>query len=592
VRLTYEHLLAGEGGRIDYVLPRSESLKRHAPWDITVDIQSAEPISTVYSPSHELITQRTSDRQVQVRLSEPARTQPGPFLLSYLIESDGVSASLFAYPDPQVGGGYFLLMAGLPASIADADRTVKREVTLVIDRSGSMAGEKMDQVRAAALQVIEGLADGEAFNIIDYSTTVSAFSARPVIKNRHTTLEARRYLALIRPTGGTNIHDGLLEALRQEPADGMLPIVLFLTDGLPTVGRTSEVAIRDMVSAANTHKRRIFTFGVGGDVNAPLLDRIADTSRGKTTYVLPGEDVELKVAQVFKRLSGPVLSDVQLSAHDPLHRHAMVPIGSLMPMLMPDLFEDDQLIVLGQYRYSGPITFRLTGDYFGRKRTFEFRFDTSGATTRNAFVPRLWATRQIAFLIDQIRQAGADTSAGATPLDDPRYRELTEEILRLSAEFGVLTEYTAFLATEGTDLSDWSANWRTMNVQLDRRAIGTRAGQAAVNQSMNWNFAKGQAQLNMGNAYFDEHLNRVEIATVQQVNDRAFFRQGNRWVDGRLVAKGEEAAPDIVIEFGSAAHQALLRQLISENRQGVLSLPGDIVIRLEGRNILVRNTGR
>ena len=178
---------------------------------------------------------------------------------------------------------------------------MQREVTLVIDRSGSMAGPKMDQVRAAALQVIEGLADGESFNIIDYATTVERFATKPVVKNRETVLKARRYLANLRPTGGTNIHDALVEALGQPATKGALPIVLFLTDGLPTIGNTSEVAIRTVVQKGNPHKRRLFTFGVGADVNVPLLDRVAETTRATATYVLPKEDVEVKVGRVFQK---------------------------------------------------------------------------------------------------------------------------------------------------------------------------------------------------------------------------------------------------------------------------------------------------
>ena len=294
---------------------------------------------------------------------------------------------------------------------------------------------------------------------------------------RHCTYVVR-YLAAIRPSGGTNIHDALVEALRPEPRRGMLPMVLFLTDGLPTVGRTGERTIRDMVERGNAHHRRIFTFGVGEDVNAPLLDRLAELTRGTSTYVLPGEDVELKVAGVFKRLSGPVLADVTLTARDATGRTAMIPVEDVIPATMPDLFEDDQLIVLGRYRWDGPITFRIAGNYLGRKRTFEFTFDMQGAaTTRNAFVPRLWASRRIGELIDQIRQIGAPGSGPGSgtfdPFHDPRTRELAEAVLQLSTEWGILTEYTAFLATEGTDLSDWDNMRRVAGGNLRSRAIGS-----------------------------------------------------------------------------------------------------------------------
>lgn len=599
VRLSYDNLLSADGNRVDYVLPRSESLERRTPWRVSIDIQAKHPISTVYSPTHEVITTRHAPQHVSIKLDEKSTLDPGPFLMSYLMEHNGVSASLFAYPDPKVGGGYFLLMAGLPASIADQPNPVKREVTIVIDRSGSMAGAKMDQARAAALQVIEGLAEGESFNIIDYSTTVASFAAKPVIKDKQSRIDARHYIEAIRPGGGTNIHDALVEALRPEPTQGMLPIVLFLTDGLPTVGQTSEVAIRELVEKGNPHHRRIFTFGVGNDVNVPLLDRVADVTRASACYVLPEEDVEVKVAQVFKRLYGPVLADLNVETLDENGQAGTRLVRDLIPAKLPDLFEGDQLILLGQYQHEGPIHFKLKASLLGQPRTFAFDFDLHTATTRNAFVPRLWAGRRIAFLVDQVRQAGADSGDhpalnGASVINDPRFREISDEILRLSTEFGILTEYTAFLATEGTNLSNWQSLSAGCSDNLGNRAVKMRCGQTAVNQGMNFNETKGQSKLNYFNGYVDEKLARVEISTVQQVCDRAFFKRGNQWIDSRLVTPAQpqntELKPDVTIDYGSPEHLALLEKLIVQHRQGVLSLEGDIIIQDDGKNVLIRNT--
>ncbi len=613
VRLTYEHLLPVDGSRVDYILPRSESLDRRTPWSVRVDLQCKEPVSIVYSPSHTLEAERRSPNHLSLRIAESSRLDPGSFRLSYLREGKGVTASLYAYPDPKIEGGYFLLVAGLPADpvkVRDANiaaRAVRREVTLVIDRSGSMAGVKMDQAKAAALQVLEGLDEGEAFNIIDFSTTVSMFSSRPVEKNERSTAAARMYLDAIRSGGGTNIHDALLEALKaHQSTEGRLPLVLFLTDGLPTVGRTSEVDIRQLVEKGNPQGRRIFTFGVGHDVNVPLLDRLSDATRAVSVYVQPEEDVELKVAQTFRRLSGPVFADASLNTIDQAGEITTgAAVSDLIPAALPDLFDGDQLVVLGQYRSAGgeggrtPIRFRLSGEFLGESRVFEFEFDLDAATTRNAFVPRLWASRRIAYLVDQIRQAGASSAASphvanAPIFDDPRYRELAEEILRLSTEFGILTEYTAFLATEGTNLSDWSNLQATCNSILDGRAVQQRWGMGAVNQGVNFNEQKVQAKLNYDNRFVDDKLNRVEIASVQQVCDRAFFKRGAQWIDSQLITAGEKQAapiaPDETIEFGSAEHIAILHRLIEQNRQGVLSLDGDIMLRFEGRNILVRNT--
>ena len=318
VRLTYEHVLPSAGDRVDYVLLRSESVEYGVPWKVALKITSSSPISAIYSPSHRLRTTRQGSGVAAVELAGDSGNEPGPFRLSYLRERGDVSASLFAYPDPKVGGGYFLLLAGLPPQSSKSKASpLKREVTLVIDRSGSMRGEKLAQVREAALQVLAGLDGGEAFNVFLYNEGVESLSDRPLRKSRETMKGATEFLDGMTARGGTNIHDALLDALRQPPSDGTLPIVLFMTDGLPTVGQTSEASIRELARKGNPHQRRVFTFGVGVDVNTPLLEKIAYESRATTAFILPGEDVEVKVADVFRRLRGPVLADPSLSAAAP-----------------------------------------------------------------------------------------------------------------------------------------------------------------------------------------------------------------------------------------------------------------------------------
>ncbi|MFT5059200.1 MAG: Ca-activated chloride channel family protein [Planctomycetota bacterium] len=591
LRLSYDHILTVDGDRVDYLLPRSEVLTHTVPWKIQVEIDEERPISVVYSPSHELERSRTGGK---LRLRSSGKLEPGAFHLSYLLEGAGISASFLGYPDPAAGGGYFMLMAGLPVDRKDPRSRTPREVTLVLDRSGSMAGEKLDQTLAAASQVIESLDPDETFNIIDYASQVDMFASSPVPKTRKNVLAARQYMANIRPTGGTNIHDALLASLRQKVTPGHLPIVLFLTDGLPTVGLTSEIEIRDMVKAANTAHQRIFTIGVGKDVNVPLLDRISDESRALGTYVLPGEDVETKVAGVFKRLSGPLLSQIELEVFDESGQLTTRALREMFPSPLPDLFEGDPLVLLGQYRGVGKLRFRMTGVSFGKRRSFEVQFDLAHASVSNSFVPRLWAGRKIAYLVDEIRQAGA--RAGGLDLSkidvfaDPRFKELAEEILRLSTRFGILSEYTSFLATEGTRLDDWALLTQNCRQELNDRAVQKRFGESAVNQGKNFNRRKAQTVVDYSNTFWNEDSKQVSFSGVQQVCDRAFYHRGGQWVDSNLVGSGDKIKPETTVIFGSDDHAEILRVLVSQGRQGLLSLQGDILLQFEGKSVLVQNT--
>ncbi len=598
VRLTYEHLLGADGSRIDYVLPRSESVACTVPWRISIKITSDKPVSTVYSPSHDLETKRTADNVVSARIKDGASLQPGPFRLSYLLQQDKVTASLFAYPD--AGGGYFLLLAGLPARADDGATAIKREITLVIDRSGSMNGEKIEQVRQAALQVLAGLQPGETFNIIAYNDAIQPLATNPLPNTPANIGTARSFITALTAGGGTNLHDALVEALRPRPAEGALPVVLFLTDGLPTVGQTSEVEIRNVAAKANPHSRRIFTFGVGVDVNAPLLEKIAYETRATPTFVLPNENIEVKVSQVYQRLAGPVLADPVMAAGEGSDLAAGSRLRDIVPSKLPDLFEGDQLVVLGRYNGQKPLSLELRGNYHGRDRTFRFTFDLGKATTRNAFVPRLWASRRIGVLVDAIRQQGGEDSVtmnsrygGARHMPsavttDPRFKELVDEIVRLSKEFGILTEYTAFLAREGTDLSRRDAVLRQAEQNFFERGMQTRTGLGAVNQSANQVSRLGQTSVDYRNEYYDPSMNRVSIANVQQVNDRAFYNRHGQWIDSRVVDRAATIKPDRVIEFGSREYLELLRRLAAEGRQGAISLQGDILIEVDGQTVLVK----
>lgn len=616
-RVVYEQVLPAHAGRIDYVLPRTEALSATGvEWTIKVDVQSGSALGPIFSPSHPIDVQMDGANRAVVGVNAP--NDPGSFRLG-IVQPDSAHGAMtvIAYPDARVGagqGGYFMLVAG-PRAEWKQQAEVKREVTLVIDRSGSMRGDKIAQAKEAALQVLGGLREGEFFNIIDYSGTVERFADRPQPKSAETIEAARAYITAIEANGSTNLHDALVAALRQPVAEGALPLVLFLTDGRATDGVTSEVGIREAAKAANEHGRRVFTFGVGFDLNAPLLTGLAEATRAAPTFVLPEDNIEVKVSEVFDRLDGPVLVGPRLHG---LTAHAGDLSGrqfirSALPGNLPDMYAGDQVIVLGQYTTNDQFVLLIDGsggaeDLEGgrpagalRGRQMEVLFDPAEATVANSYVPRLWAQRRIADLIGSIRQAGAE---GRQP-----EQELVDEIVRLSTEHGILTEYTSFLAAEETQYSGdvvtaggahmpaSTMNSSRARDELSSKAVQARAGRDAVarERQLQDDYTNGYARQN---AYVDaaaapaapgRSFGETRISNVQRANDQTLFqRANNRWVDARVLER-ENDAPDQTVEFGTEAYFALVDDLVSQSRQGLIANRGEVLLLNRGQLVLVRN---
>jgi len=603
-RITYEQLLSSDGGRIEYFLPRSESLDPASgassggvTWTFACSISSAQPISTIYSPSHELAIEKASPKRAEIKVAANAASAPGAFRITYLPETtknDGLSTSLLAYPDPTLGdgtGGFFLLLGALPARVGEIP-VQSREVTLVLDRSGSMEGEKFKQARDAAVAVIDGLREGELFNIVDYSDSVSSFEKSPIAKTPASAQQAKAYLGALRPNGGTNIHDALLDALRPGVAGGSLPMIIFLTDGLPTVGITNEVAIRDAVKAANSHNRRLFSFGVGYDVNTPLLSSISASSRGAPTYVLPGENIENKVSQVFRRLDGPRLASPNLTTDRS--------VREMQPATLSDIFEGDQILVVGQYTSSAPLKMRLEGKEGGKDAAFDLSFDVGqAASARNGYIARLWATRKIGFLLGQIRE---HTASGVNAAD-PKLKELVDEVTRLSTLYGVMTEYTSFLATEP------GMNFASVDGQReiqDKAMVGfshrsaQRTGMSSVNQEVNQESLKTAMlpQMAAVGGYVDREMKQQSVRSVQSIAQNTFYQRKtpydtagrSRWVDSRLLNR-EDVKPDQVVAFGTPEYELVVQQLIDLGQASYLAMPGEVLVLVNSKRVLLQNTG-
>jgi Ca-activated chloride channel family protein len=348
-------------------------------------------------------------------------------------------------------------------------------------------------------------------------------------------------------------------------------------------------------------------------VNTALLANLAKVSRAVSTYVLPGEDVEQKVSQTYRRLKGPILTNPRLFAIDRDGKESTVLVRETQPNELTDVFEGDQITVLGQYTNPGELRMKLTGEYLGTPREFTFAFKLDGASARHGFVPRLWATRKVGALVDQVRQMGAENTNIA---NDPRGKELIDEIVRLSMRWGIMTEYTSFLATEpnlalgANGRFDRLAVW---NETLGRVNSGNRdrAGLQGVQKDADVK-AKGEAQnaqISGGYVYYAESSAPASggsglataatpalraagdgvqmVITVQNINSQTYFNRNNRWVDSRVLDK-ESEKPEVEVVVSTPEFKKIADALAAEGQSGVLALEGEILLLLDGKRVLIK----
>ncbi len=319
VIVRYDQLLRRQGNTYRFVYPMrieriSEKPIREAA--ITVRIRSRLPIKTVYSPTHPISVRRPSEHEAIVTYEANNVREQEDFVLYYSVSEGAFGATILPYRNRPNRDGYFLLFL-TPQVEWERGKVLPKDIVFVFDRTGSMSGEKIEQAKEALKFCVERLNPDDRFNVIAFNESPDLLWRDLRVANDENKREAIRFVDGLTAQGGTNINEALLTALpllvdRERPR-----FLMFLTDGLPTVGETNIERILTNVRKANEARVRIFVFGVGYDVNAVFLDRLANENSGASIYVRPKESVEAKIADLFTMLSEPVLTDVQVTFESP-----------------------------------------------------------------------------------------------------------------------------------------------------------------------------------------------------------------------------------------------------------------------------------
>jgi Ca-activated chloride channel homolog len=497
-------------------------------------VDSAAGLGDPYSPTHRLTVSHSGDH---LELALADTTAAGDLELFLPLAHGLVGMSLLNHQPAGEDGSFMLLLA--PGRAAEAGEPLPRDVVAVLDVSGSMSGDKLDQAKAALVQLLSGLRRGDRFRLVTFGSGVRHYAAGWTNASADSVRAAQDWVRRLDTGGGTNIAGALIEALAERPRDGALGVVVFLTDGLPTVGETDPEHLADQAERSRG-LFRVFAFGIGYDVNTYLLDRLTDRARGVSEYIRPGGDIEQTVGALAAKISSPVLTDVAL-------RGDGIEFYDLQPERLPDLFAGDELVVFGRYRGAGggERSVTITGRRNGREERFSTTARSSAETSGNDYIPQLWAARKAGALSRELRLHGPNA-------------EIVSELKRLALRYGILTEYTSYLVQE--------PNQMVLRPMFDRAPAAApapqdQAGAAAVQRSRAEQALAGSLQLD---AVVVTRGAEGIVADgnggthrAQRVGGRVFAWRDSTWTD---IAHGDSLRVVEVAAF-SDAYFALLRAM-------------------------------
>lgn len=540
VKLRYTTVLKKRGNTIRMQMlntnPKSQMQPLKAA-SVTVNITSKQPIKNIYSPTHELNLVETTKADISVQWKKENYLPQHPFILYYALGRDDVGASIIAHREATIEtdpGQFMMLLSptvGKGAGKVTEEQILPKDVVFCVDTSGSMLqGKKMQQATEALKYCLNALRPNDRFNIVDFSTEARAFTDELVPVSEKTKKQALAYVERMRARGGTAIEEALSNSLKMLGKSDRLKMILFTTDGLPTIGERNPEALLRKMAKQNTDDVRIFVFGEGLDVNAKLLDFLALQNRGDTDYVLPDEKIDEKIAAFFDRVGSPMMTDIEIEFDESIR------VTDMYPKTIPDLFKGEQVVLYGQYIGSGSKEVRLSGYVNGKRKTvtYTLEFPSYSNDDSNAFVPRLWAGEKVDHLLNEIRKSGKE---------DP---ELVNEIVRLAKLYGIVTPYTAFLMTDdvaNTPMRALATRADGLLKQAKNEGFADTAKKRADSvqrlwsqnsyrrknkQSGNWSAAYGQAQEELSKA--GKNINVMN--QIRYVGSRAFYNSSNTWYEG------------------------------------------------------------
>ncbi|MFC2088175.1 VIT domain-containing protein [Calditrichota bacterium] len=588
IELSYAQAVFYDGKAYKFSLPIKQSGQGSIEnFYMVIDLQTKSPLGNIYSPSHQIHITRNGDKRAKITLEATNMEAEKDLILYYSLDQKEINATLLTFRPRTDRDGYFMLLASPSYDIED-EKYIPKDIIFVIDVSGSMSGEKIQQAKEALRFCVNTLKPADNFEIISFSTSLNNFQNQLKNAGKDEIENAKYFIDNLNASGGTNINEALKKALRLKTKNDNRPTsIVFLTDGLPTEGETNINTILQNIKAEKKEFIRIFSFGVGFDVNTFLLDKISQDSHGSANYVKPGEDIEKEVSTFFAKISNPVMTSPNLDFTD-------AGVYDVYPQDLPDIFKGQRVSALGRYRHPGEVTIFLSGKQKDYQRKFEYDVEFERRETENDFIAKLWANRKVSHLLAQIRFNGEN-------------KELVESIKQLGKEYGIVTPYTSYLVTEqekelaaidarinrgagGVVEIRMQRQQRAREIQAEENeeSVGSKlfydavmaAPKAASNASGRGAVMSSRAMKKIAHAEKDEAM----IITVKRISDRTFNLNNGVWVENNLKL---DSTPDKIIKFLSDEYFELVKE--NNELKKILSLGEEVLFNCDREVYIIVN---
>jgi Ca-activated chloride channel homolog len=558
VKISYREILNSDNGMYEYIYPLNTekfSAKPVKSVSVKVELITNNKIKTIYSPTHSIDVVHKDNKNAVVSFEEENTKPDIDFKLYFSTNNDDVGLSLLTYKTGN-DDGYFFLTAS-PSFIVDNNQIDSKDITFVLDVSGSMVVDKMKQAKQALLYCINNLNKDDGFDIIRFSTEAYALFGRTETASESNINKAEKFIKELNAVGGTNIEEALNLALKEKGNANRTRIIVFITDGKPTIGETNDESLIKKIINSNTKNVRIFTFGIGNDLNTHLLDKITEQTKAYRTYISEDEDIEIKISNFYDKVQSPVLTNLSISFG------GNIKTFQTYPKDLPDMFKGSSVTIFGRYTGDGASRITLNGTIKAERKIYTLDVHFMMADERYDFIPPLWASRRIGYLLDQIRLNGEN-------------KELVDEITQLAREHGIVTPYTSYLIMEDEEIrirrnvlvNDFQtlppAPELRREVEGDFDAMKQKSGDRSITASeevQGLNTAGNVAETKQGSGrmnYKDSKGNEVNLTQqVRNIQGRAIYQSGKFWVDSEL--QNQKPKNQKRVQFNSDEYFKLLK---------------------------------